>query len=377
MAGFQPVLYVTNLDPTTTCEEVKAYFQHYGDVKVARLLPKNKQVGPNGVAFIHFYSTEAALSAIQGLDGVVRDKDTTEPLSVKFEVKNQQLYDSFFTTNTLRLAYDEKTLNDPSVPSRPHAQNIDTMDFEEEEYVNNNSTSHSTNNTPVNNLLAANNPLASTEPVLTAALLASMLNNNNNTNPLMSNPLALAQLVAQMSTMGNNPLLAMQNQLQSVAQLQQLMQQQQQNQVVQVAPQQQQQQHNYNNKIPPGTSTVNLVQPFHPTNGKPVVTDANAAKVYVSNIQPETTDQTISAFFSRYGMVSHIQQITAYNAAIVTFASASSAQQVLQQDALPATFSLPGQMLQIRPRTSKYAAPGTSGSIPGSRPPRSTAQPRR
>lgn len=81
--GLEPRLFVGNIDPSTTEEELQQYFEPFGEIKQACII-RDKDGNSKRSAFITFTYSKSARDAIEGMNEKVVDKSQTAPLVVRF-----------------------------------------------------------------------------------------------------------------------------------------------------------------------------------------------------------------------------------------------------------------------------------------------------
>jgi len=76
-------LFVGNLDETSNKEDMQSLFGTYGAIKEVIMLKSNEGKSKRS-CFIKYNTREAALSAIAGLNGKIRDKNSSKEIAIRF-----------------------------------------------------------------------------------------------------------------------------------------------------------------------------------------------------------------------------------------------------------------------------------------------------
>lgn len=82
-SGVEHKLFVGNLDPVTTDEELKEMFAPYGTIKEACVI-RDRERKSKRSGFVKFYSKSNAEAAIAAMNDRVTDKGARSPLAVRF-----------------------------------------------------------------------------------------------------------------------------------------------------------------------------------------------------------------------------------------------------------------------------------------------------
>jgi len=92
-------VYVGNLKPSVTKEELEKLFNRFGSIVECKILVDHETGQSKGCGFVKFENVSNARDAINGLSGMAEDEYCLRPLTVKFARKHEKTHHNHFAGN--------------------------------------------------------------------------------------------------------------------------------------------------------------------------------------------------------------------------------------------------------------------------------------